>query len=227
MAYGDLATLSDMQSKQAQFMGNDAAKIADPYGYQRRNAAADKFDTLLSNPGSMESSPFFKYLSDRAMAATRAGNAAGGFRNSGRGLMALQESAQGAATKAFFPLAELYGKASGALNPLSPAAAGIALSGSNRSQDYSQMGEAARSLAQRQAGTNAGATPWWMQGAMPAAPLSTDPYRDWYNSQQTGLPTGGNYSGDVGRPLTDYGGGTSYAGDGMDYTLGGGYSGEY
>ena len=186
MAYANLAALSNLQSQEAQFFGNDAARVADPYGYQRRNAAADKFDAILANPGSVESSPFFKWMTERRLNAARAGNAAGGFRNSGRGQLALMDAAGKGATESFFPLAELYGKASGALNPLSPAAAGFAIAGANRSQDYAQMGAAARKLADRQRlGSGGDDTSWWMRGA------EADYDRMLNGRGSTGLPTGG------------------------------------
>lgn len=163
MAYDDFQTLSNLQSQQSQFFGNEASKVADPYGYKRRVQASKSLDRLLANPGSIESSPFYRYLRNTAMNATRAGNAAGGFRNSGRGQLALQQAAQGSATKAFFPLAELYGKISGATNTLSPAAAALALSGQERGMDYAQMGAAARALADRQS-LPGGSVPWWQEG---------------------------------------------------------------
>lgn len=182
MVLGDFQNTALQNAATAEFFGNEAAKVADPYGYQRRTKAADSFDRLLAHPGAINSSPFYKYLTERAMAATRAGNAAGGFRNSGRGLMALQDAAQGAATKAFFPLAELYGKASGALNPFSPLAAGYMLRGADSASGYRDAAALAKNLASRQTPGSGGGLPWWMQ-PMSSSSGGTVP--------GTGLPTGG------------------------------------
>ena len=161
-AYDDIYNAAKLGSTQAQFYGNEAAKVADPYGYKRRNDAADKFDALLENPGSINSSPVFKYLRQQQMAPVRAYNAAHGLGQSGRGMLALQDAAKRSSTTAFFPLLEAYGKASGAFNPLSTSAAAYAMRGSERSMDYDQLAAAAKGAAG--APPPSAGLPWWMQG---------------------------------------------------------------
>lgn len=195
MALADLAQLAEMQAQQAQFFGNDASQLADPYGYKRRQKASDDLDLLLKNPGAIESSPFFKYLAERAMNEVKASNAARGFTNSGRGLLALQEAAQGSATKAFFPLAELYGKISGATNPFSPAAAGLALSGYNRSQDYRAEAAAAKSLAERQKQQPTSAGP----------PFGSNAWYEMYVNRPSSGGAGGGASSSTGLPYSGAG----------------------
>lgn len=65
------------------------------------NPYQTQFDALLANPGAIESSPYLKYLMETQMNQVNASNAAGGFRNSGRGLMALQDRAAGVASQGY------------------------------------------------------------------------------------------------------------------------------
>ena len=197
--YSDIANLSQLQSPAAMTHGNTAAFYADPF-MNERSQYADQLQTLMSNPGAMESSPLFKYLTEHAMNATAANNAAGGFRNSGRGLLALQEAAQGSATKAFFPQADLLALLSGAKTG-SPAAAGTAyIYGANRSQDLAQQAAAQRAASQNN--QNSGGTPWWMQ---PQAPMTGS------QAPGFGAPTSGAYTpgqiagaGGMGTPYNPY-----------------------
>ena len=201
-AYDDIYNAAKLGSTQAQFYGNEAAKVADPYGYKRRNDAADKFDALLENPGSINSSPVFKYLRQQQMAPVRAYNAAHGLGQSGRGMLALQDAAKRSSTTAFFPLLEAYGKASGAFNPLSTSAAALALRGYDRSQDYDMTAAAAKGAAGSSAPSPA--LPWWMQGTSSFGSGS---------SGSTGMPSGGStpYSGYSGPSyIPSSGAGTGY-----------------
>ena len=177
--YQDIYNAANSASWKANVAGLDAAKVADPYGYDRRNKAADAFDKLLENPGQINSSPFFRYLRQQQMAPVRSYNAAHGLSNSGRGQLALQKAAAGAATEAFFPLLSAFGKASGEFNPLSPVAAGYALRGSDRSQDYDMTAAAAKA---------AGKTP----------PPSTGP--SWMNPDQFNFPSIGRPAGGGAMP---------------------------
>lgn len=79
------------------------SEMADPYRAER--------DLLVRNPqAALESSPFFRFMQERAMNATKASNAAGGFSRSGRGLLALQDTAQKSAANFYFPLLQSYGR---------------------------------------------------------------------------------------------------------------------
>lgn len=164
-AYRDLENLSRLQSGQAYGYGVDAARYADPWMEERKKYIPE-LRNLVLNPGQIESSPFYKYLQETQMNQVKASNAARGLRNSGRGLMALQDRAAGVATSAYPMLFDQYALLSG-LKQSSPAAAGLSYArGTERSQDYSQMAAAARGAGRGSLSSNqqtAPTTPWWMQ----------------------------------------------------------------
>ena len=202
--YDAIYNSAKLAAPQAQFYANEAAKVADPYGYKRRTRAANKFDALLENPGDINSSPVYKYLMKQQLRPVQAYNAAHGLSNSGRGMLALGKAAKEASTEAFFPLLTAYGKASGAFNPLSPGAAALSLRGSDRSQDYDQIAAAARA-AGKSAPPSSGVPPW-MQGAQ-------SDYARMLSPGATGLPSGSatpyaGYSGPAYTPSS--GAGTGY-----------------
>ena len=222
--YQDIYSAANTASWRAGVAGQDAARVADPYGYQRRNAAADSFDRLLKNPGQINSSPVYKYLMSQQMNAVKAKNAAMGLNNSGRGMLALQKSARDASSEAFFPLLSAYGKASGAFNPLSAPAAALAIRGSERSQDYDMMAAAARAAGKTP--PPAPTTPWWAQpqsgsgGALPSGGSGTGTYSaggGWAPSYIPSTGAGTGYvSSDYG--TTTFGGGApAYAAGTPDY----------
>jgi hypothetical protein len=139
----DAAALSRRQGNESLSRGYEAANLSDPFASQRPQYQT-QLATLMYNPGQIETSPFYKYLQQTQMEGVKASNAARGFTNSGRGLMALQDRAAGVASQAYFPQAQLLSLLSGATTG-SPAAAGNAFTrGSERSQDYKQQ-----SLAQK------------------------------------------------------------------------------
>lgn len=183
----DAARLSRRQGNEALSRGYEAANLSDPFASQRPQYQT-QLATLLSNPGQIETSPFYKYLQSTQMESVKASNAARGFTNSGRGLMALQDRAAGVATQAYFPQAQLLSLLAGA-NTGSPAAAGSAFArGSERSQDYGQQ-----SLAQR-------------NYQPPAGPAQ----RPWYDTpffndrSSPGLPSGGYSQSYDYAPSYDY-----------------------
>lgn len=184
--YNDLENFARVQTNQSRADGYEAANMADPYGTEKRKQAGDAYDKLLSNPGGIETSPFYKYLLSTQMEAVKASNAARGLNNSGRGMLELQKAARGAATGAFFPLAELYGKTSGALNPLSPVAAGMALRGNERGQDYASIAAAARASGSQPQQNRPSALPF---GGATSTPYSGSQSPGWSSA----LPSGTGY----------------------------------
>ena len=181
MPYENLAGLSQSQSGQSIGLGSSAAAMADPFAGERANYQKRLRD-LIANPGGQDSSPYYKYLMDTQMAKVGASNAAGGFRNSGRGLMALQDRAAGVASQAYFPQVDALTKL--AMTGSNPGAAGqLFQEGASRSQDYAQMAAAAQ-------GANKSAGGFTPNGGFQQPRMMED-----YSSKSTGLPTGGYFSG--------------------------------
>lgn len=176
--YQDFANLSNFQSSQSLLSGDQAARYADPF-MGERSYYQGLLKNLISNPGSQESSPFYKYLMDTQLKAVNASNAARGLTRSGRGAMALQDRAAGVATQSYFPqVAALTQLAQGGS---SPAAAALAYQhGVSTSQDQRQAAAASRAIGQQR--------PPQTPNYIPAGTTSTN-----YGSSNTnyGLPTGG------------------------------------
>lgn len=140
--YQDFYNLSSAQSAQSLGAGDRAARYADPFMDERANYQKRLRD-LIANPGSQESSPFFKYLMETQMNQVNANNAARGLTKSGRGAMALQDRAAGVATQAYFPQVQALTQL--AQGGASPAAAGLSYErGVRTSQDQAQAAAAAR-----------------------------------------------------------------------------------
>lgn len=147
--YTDFANLSNLQSSQSIGYGQQAARYADPFMDERANYQKRLRD-LIANPGSQESSPFFKYLMETQMNQVNANNAARGLTKSGRGAMALQDRAAGVATQSYFPQVQALTQL--AQGGASPAAAGISYErGVRASQDQAQMAAASRAAGQTRA----------------------------------------------------------------------------
>ena len=206
--YQDFSNLSRLQSAQSLSYGNQAAAYADPFMGERKNYQ-ERLRNLIANPGSQESSPFFKYLMETQMNAVAANNAARGLSRSGRGAMALQDRAAGVATQSYFPqVAALTQLAQGGA---SPAAAGLSFErGVRSSQDQAQMAAAARAAGQQPS------------RAAPAAPAPAPAPASTF-----GLPYGGgggSYGGGGNYGYTDAksAGYTPSAGAGTGYIEGSG-----
>ena len=76
---------------------------ADPYSAER--------DQVIRDPsGALNDSPFFKFMQEKYLNNATAKNAAGGLRNSGRGLMALGEAGQKASADYLFPYLQALGR---------------------------------------------------------------------------------------------------------------------
>lgn len=189
--YQDFATLSRGQSVQSLFAGDQAARYSDPYAEQRKRDI-ESLRLLTSNPGSIETSPFYKFLMDQQLNAVQSRNAATGNFRSGRGAMALQDRAAGVASQAYFPL--LNNLTTRAISGSSPTAAGVTYERAvGRSQDQAQMAAAARAAGQQR-------PPQAPQ--VPAMTAPTPPAAQSYapTSGGFGLPYGG-YSGAFNDPL--------------------------
>lgn len=164
--YTDFYNLSRLQSGQSLAAGDVAARYADPF-MEERQKQIKNLERLQSNPGSIETSPFYKFLMDTQMKAVGANNAARGLTRSGRGAMALQDRAAGVASQAYFPL--LQNASQLAMSGSSPSAAGLSYTrGVERSQDQNQAAAAAKAARAEQNRPLVSAAP-----AMPqAAPTS-------------------------------------------------------
>ena len=94
--------MAGAQTERAAFPQN-LASMADPYSKER--------DQVIRDPsGALNNSPFFKFMQEKYTNAATAKNAAGGFRNSGRGLMALGEASQKASADYMFPYLQALGR---------------------------------------------------------------------------------------------------------------------
>lgn len=143
--YKDFYSLSNLQSRQSLNAGDIAARYSDPYAEQRQRDI-QSLRLLESNPGSIETSPFYKFLMDQQLNAVQSKNAATGQFRSGRGAMALQDRAAGVASQSYFPL--LNNLTQRAISGSSPTAAGVTYErGVRASQDQAQMAAASRAAS--------------------------------------------------------------------------------
>lgn len=183
--YQDFANLSRLQAQQSLGYGDQAARYADPFMGERADYQK-RLRELIANPGAQESSPYYKYLMETQMNQVNAANAAKGLRNSGRGLTALQDRAAGVASQAYFPQVQALTQL--AQGGSSPASAGASYAfGTSRSQDQSQMAQAARSAGQTQ--QPVAQTPWWQQPNATSSAAPTTP------TSSYGLPYSGSSAG--------------------------------
>lgn len=89
--------------RQATALPQNLASMADPYAKER--------DQVIRDPsGALNNSPFFKFMQEKYLNATQGKNRAGGFQNSGRGLMALGEAGQKASADYMFPYLNALGR---------------------------------------------------------------------------------------------------------------------
>lgn len=224
----DFANLSRLQSSQALGYGDQAARYADPFMDQRKQYQ-NQLSNLMANPGSFASSPTYQFAFNQGLEALNRRSAASGKTGSGNYLADLMKYGQGMASQQFFPQANLLaGLAQGGS---SPAAAGLAFArGGDRSQDYAQMAQAARSAGQKQGqpqGQPQGGGMNYMRG-FDESMKSAFPGSG-YSGGGTGLPSGGAmpYGGGMGGYTPSEGAGTGYmtsdygqtnfGGGGMDY----------
>lgn len=136
-----------------------AISLADPFKDQRGQYQT-QLSELMKNPGSIASSPMFKFAMDQGTEAANRGLAAKGMLNSGNRALELQQVGQGIAGQNFYKMAELLGGLSGSNS--NPAAASSALTGlAGLQQNQNQFNQ---SLAlRRPTTTNIGQTniPGW------------------------------------------------------------------
>lgn len=212
------AKLSLSQSAASPGIGYEAARLADPFANERKQYQ-NKLSTLVSDPGSFSSSPFYKFAYDQGLnALQRKGSV-----RSGNKLAALMKYGQDAASQLYFPQANLLSTLSGATTG-SPAAAGLSVSGAfNRSQDQAQIAAAQRAGGGALSGGG---------GGFGYVPNSTNPalaahYASIgaYNSANAPLPGSVNYGGGSGGGYGTYGGGpvggSYYSGASLPYSAGG------
>ena len=158
----DFANLSRLQSSQALGYGDQAARYADPFMDQRKQYQ-NQLSNLMANPGSFASSPTYQFAFNQGLEALNRRSAASGKTGSGNYLADLMKYGQGMASQQFFPQANLLaGLAQGGS---SPAAAGLAFArGGDRSQDYAQLSQMAKSAGQNKGQPQgAGGMPNWLR----------------------------------------------------------------
>lgn len=203
--YGPEDTFGNLlqsQSAASPGIGYEAARLADPFGNERKQYQ-NKLKTLVDDPGSFSSSPFYKFAYDQGLnALQRKGSV-----RSGNKLAALMKYGQGMASQAYFPQANLLSTLSGATTG-SPAAAGLSVAGAfERSQNLANLAAANKAKGSQMSG---GGAPIGPQGPGLHDQLSAM-YR--MGGTGTGAPSGG-YGG--GSPGSSY-----YSGGSMPYSMGG------
>lgn len=126
--------LSNSQANQSIGVGLEAARMSDPFAPERGNYQ-NQLRTLVSDPGSMTSSPYYQFALNQGLnSLQRKGTV-----RSGNKLAELVKYGEGVASQGYFNQAGLLSTLSGATTG-SPAAAGMAYSGAyNRSQDQRQQ----------------------------------------------------------------------------------------
>ena len=198
-----MAGEADQARNLPQTLADMVKRESDPYAAQR--------DQVMNDPaGALNNSPFFKFMQEKYLNNATAKSAAGGFTNSGRGLMALGEAGQKASADYLFPYLQSLGKPQSGANAFFEAYKYM-------NPHTSGGGGSSRMSAPRQSLSMVGAP------AAPASALPTGgatPYSGWSNPYGEGMgPQGG---------LAGYG---PSAGSGTgawmnNQTLAGGYFGE-
>lgn len=186
----DFSNLSRLQSGQALQYGDRAAQYADPFMGERKQYQ-NQLSNLMANPGSFASSPTYQFAFNQGLEALNRRSAASGKTGSGNYLADLMKYGQGMASQQFFPQANLLaGLAQGGS---SPAAAGLSYArGADRSQDYAQLSQMAKSAGQKQGqpqGQPQGGGMNYMRG-FDESMKSAFPGSG-YSGGGTGLPSGG------------------------------------
>ena len=144
----DFSNLSRLQSGQALQYGDRAAQYADPFMGERKQYQ-NQLSNLMANPGSFASSPTYQFAFNQGLEALNRRSAASGKTGSGNYLADLMKYGQGMASQQFFPQANLLAQL--AQGGSSPAAAGLSYArGADRSQDYAQLSQMAKSAGQKQ-----------------------------------------------------------------------------
>ena len=178
---------------------------ADPYSAQR--------DQVINDPsGALNNSPFFKFMREKYMNNATAKNAAGGLRNSGRGLMALGEAGQKASADYLFPYLQALGRPQSGANAFFEAYKFMNTPKGGGGGGFRQPAAPRQSLSM--VGAPAASAPALPSGG--AAPYSE--YSGWVNPNGPGMDKAGNYLPGYG-PAAGAGTGTWM----NDQTLAGGY----
>ena len=174
--------------------GSTAASLADPFAEQRPQYQ-QQLAKLMSDPGSLATSPLYKFAQEQGLEAVNRTAGARGQLGSGNRLADLTRFGTGLAGENFFKMAPLLGRFAGA-DTSSPAAAGSAYAyGQGKAMDAFSNQEMERAYRDALANQPSG-QPSYMDTANrmgTQAPLSTDPYRSAYYSGM-GAPQGSQTS---------------------------------
>ena len=185
--------LPQQQATQSNLAGLQASMQADPAA-KYKPGWADQYNTLLSNPGSMETSPFYEFGRDQGIEnITRANKGV----DSGRYMSDLLKFGTGYAGQQFGNLAGIYERAVGGSGS---AGAQMQLGGFNRAQDQQSMALANRQAVNQPQRYNPNAQPFDMQALMKKygiEPQGTGTMLAASGGSGYGLPSGGmDYGGD-------------------------------
>lgn len=176
----------------ASMAGQTAAGLADPFAEQRPQYQ-QQLSKLMSDPGSLATSPLYKFALDQGLEAVNRTAGAKGLLGSGNRLTDLTKFGTGLAGENFFKMAPILSRLAGA-DTSSPAAAGTAYAyGQGKAMDAFSNQEMERAYRDALAGGSGGggnfstSTPTINYPTTPlAAPLATDPYRSQYNQTSGG-----------------------------------------
>lgn len=142
-----LWTLPQAQAGAVSLTSQQASKLADPY-QEYRAGDAKTYQSLMSNPGQIDTHALYQFLSDRGT-----DNVLRRFKGekSGNLMAALQQEGMNQAGKYWTTLADMYGKSSNAYNPISGTAAGqMLMKGQSEIGDLERMAAGNRAGAQMQ-----------------------------------------------------------------------------
>lgn len=205
--------LSNSQATQSVGNASNAAAAADPFASQRGQYQTD-LSNVISNPGSITSSPYYQFARDQGLnAIQRQGTV-----RSGNKLAQLMQFGTGLASQNYNSLVSQLTPLSGATTG-SPATAGNILNGGfNRSQDQRQIGAAqgaaannpynpyARTAAPQNGAPMPGSNPYASQNSNALSGTydpyglngqsgGYDPYGDPYTDSLLGLDGSSGYGG--------------------------------
>ena len=185
----------------ASTVGSRAASLADPFAEQRPQYQ-QQLAKLMSDPGSLATSPLYKFAQEQGLEAVNRTAGARGQLGSGNRLADLTRYGQGLAGQQFFQMAPLLGRFAGA-DTSSPAAAGSAYAyGQGKAMDAfsnQEMERAYRDALANQTGTPAQQPPstlaFPLTKPMAPSPTSGAPYDPAYFNQpgQTAPNAPSNY----------------------------------
>ena len=177
-SYAKIRAEQEIQKIKSERMPGQLAEMyrsqVDPYSAER--------DQVIRDPsGALNNSPFFKFMQEKYMNNATAKNAAGGFRNSGRGLMALGEAGQKASADYLFPYLQALGRPQSGANAFFEAYKFMNTPQGGGGGGFRQPAAPRQSLSMVGAPAPASALPSG-GGSVPSFSGADQQWLDWYNS---------------------------------------------